>query len=233
MKPLGKCLRIANRNNQNKESAIRDLLLAYRTTPHPATGLSPGEMLFRHGYRGAYPNRKSCTNEAFDEAVDKMKKDKVERCHKINSSIRRKDHCFEVGQWVLISRKQRRKFDPLYHEEPWIIETLNKTGARVHNPQKTKSKTLHIDDIKPYVRKACNDSGNVNQEATLEATFTLPKNNGAEHGHGEGEDVAGVVGATPPEEEEHQQQQDPPTLRRSNRKKTCTRDTKYSDFVEK
>ena len=71
MKPLGKCLKIASKNHNNKENAIQDLLLAYRTTPHPSTGLSPGEMLFRHGYRGAYPNRKSC-NKMFKEAVKEM-----------------------------------------------------------------------------------------------------------------------------------------------------------------
>ena len=71
MKPLGKCLKIAIKNNCNKEKAIRELLLAYRTTPHPATGLSPGEMLFRHGYRGPFPNRKTCSTQEFNDAVKK------------------------------------------------------------------------------------------------------------------------------------------------------------------
>ena len=62
MKPLGKRLKIANRNKTSKEKALRDLLMAYRTTPHPSTGLSPGEMLFRHGYRGVFPNRTSKRN---------------------------------------------------------------------------------------------------------------------------------------------------------------------------
>ena len=57
MKTLGKCLKIANRNGTDKEQAICDLLIAYQTTPHSSTGLSPGEMLFRHGYRGTFPNR--------------------------------------------------------------------------------------------------------------------------------------------------------------------------------
>ena len=89
MKPLGKCLRIALRNHQDKETAIRNLL-AYRTTPHPASGLSPGEMLFRNGYRGAYPNRKSCSSERFTEAITKMKNDKIERCSDLNQSIKTK-----------------------------------------------------------------------------------------------------------------------------------------------
>ena len=42
MKPLGKLLKIANRNKKAKEKAIRDLLMAYRTTPHPATTVIVG-----------------------------------------------------------------------------------------------------------------------------------------------------------------------------------------------
>ena len=74
MKPLGKCLKIAHRNRESKERAIRDLLMAYRTTPHPATGLSPGEMLFRHGYRGAFPTRTSCISTEFNHAVKKSRR---------------------------------------------------------------------------------------------------------------------------------------------------------------
>ena len=74
MKPLGKCIKIAIKNNFDKETAIKELLLAYRTTPHPATGLTPGEMLFRHGYRGFYPNRKRCSEKEFQNAIKKNDK---------------------------------------------------------------------------------------------------------------------------------------------------------------
>ena len=216
MKPLGKCLRIATRHHRDKEAAIRELLLAYRTTPHPATGLSPGEMLFRHGFRGAYPNRKTCTEEEFGVAVEKMRKDKVERCEKINQSVKRQNQPFEVGQWVLVSRKQRNKFDPLFHEEPWMIEALTKTGAKIHNPQCTKTKNVHFDDIKPYKQK---QSGADN---IAEATFTLPRQT-------QGEMAAADNQPTMVEAAEEDPATPPP--RRSSRKKTSTRETKYKDFT--
>ena len=107
MKPLGKCLSIANRSKVNNERAIKDLLIAYRTTPHPATGLSPGEMLFRHGFRGAFPNRKTCTPNEFKQAVKKMKQDKSNRCAKINDSVKRQAQNFKVGQWVYVRNRIR------------------------------------------------------------------------------------------------------------------------------
>jgi hypothetical protein len=102
MKPLGKCLKIANMNKKCKEKAIRELLMAYRTTPHPATGLSPGEMLFWHGYRGSFPTCSSCTSSDFKHAVKKMKTDKQNRCSDLNKSVKRKPHEFNIGQWVYI-----------------------------------------------------------------------------------------------------------------------------------
>ena len=53
-------------------------LIYYLHTAQHATGLSPGEMLFRHGYRGAFPNRRKA-DDAFKKAVTKMKTDKQDR----------------------------------------------------------------------------------------------------------------------------------------------------------
>ena len=88
--------------------------MAYRTTPHPATGLSPGEMLFRHGYRGTFPTRKTCTSSEFKHAVIKMKSDKHARCDELNKSPKRKAHDFHVGQWVYVRNRLRNKFDPFF-----------------------------------------------------------------------------------------------------------------------
>lgn len=152
MKPLGKRLKIAQHNKKAKEKAIRELLMAYRTTPHPATGLSPGEMLFRHGYRGVFPTRSSCSSPDFQRAVKKMKDDKRERCDNINKSVKRKSHSFSIGQWVYVRNRIRNKFDPLYYEDPWVIESIEKNGVIVHNAQLSKRKRRHVDDIKPYIK---------------------------------------------------------------------------------
>ena len=82
-----------------------------------------------------------------------MKTDKSQRCEKLNSSVKSKPHQFAVGDWVYVRNRVRNKFDPLYLEEPWIIESIGKNGVIVHNAQLTKEKTRHVDDIKPYIKK--------------------------------------------------------------------------------
>ena len=164
-------MKIANHNKKAKEKAIRDLLMAYHTTPHPATGLSPGEMLFRHGYRGAFPTRTSSSSSQFKQAVKKMKRDKHERCSDINKSIKRKPHEFVVGQWVYVRNRVRNKFDPLYYEDPWIVESVEKNGVVVHNAQLSKRKIRHVDDIKPYIEHSPLVSKAPSQEKPISKTF--------------------------------------------------------------
>ena len=56
-----------------------------------------------------------------------------------------------VGQWVYVRNRVRNKFDPLYCEDPWVIEAVEKNGVTIHNAQLTKRKKRHVDDIKPYI----------------------------------------------------------------------------------
>ena len=57
MKPLGKAVKISLDKRQRVQQAVDELLSDYRFTPHPATGLAPGDMLFRGGYHTKFPKR--------------------------------------------------------------------------------------------------------------------------------------------------------------------------------
>ena len=54
MKPLGKAMKIAHFNHQNKQKALNGFLSSYRLIPHPSTGEAPGDLLFRGGYQGRF-----------------------------------------------------------------------------------------------------------------------------------------------------------------------------------
>ena len=59
------------------KNAIKEILLVFRAKLHSATGLTSSGVLFRHKYRGSYPNKK-CTE--FHSAIPKMIKEKKARC---------------------------------------------------------------------------------------------------------------------------------------------------------
>ena len=151
MQPLGKCLKIAHRNRQDLRKAIRDLLIAYRSTPHSSTGLSPGEMFFRHGFRGAFPNKKMCSAKDFKLSLDKMIRQKSDRCLKANLSNRRQEQEYRVGQWVLIANNCRRKFDTFYSDKPWVIEKLLSNGVTLKYLENNRTKLRHFYDIKEFI----------------------------------------------------------------------------------
>ena len=51
MKPLGKAMKIANHNKVPPKEALNDFIQGYRDTPHTGTKETPGNVMFRHGYR--------------------------------------------------------------------------------------------------------------------------------------------------------------------------------------
>ena len=64
----------------------------------------------------------------------------------INRTKRKK---IKSGQWIHIKNRNRKiKFQSLYLEEPWIIESLAKVGVTIHKPPLSKTKIRHIHEIK-------------------------------------------------------------------------------------
>ena len=115
MKPLGKALKAAYYNRDSAQQAIDELLKAYRSTPHPATGMPPGEMLFRHGYQTGFPRPEPRSDEELAQAVADDRLRKHNRSKATNMSKKRTPSILNVGDRVLLRTLPKgRKFDPIY-----------------------------------------------------------------------------------------------------------------------
>ena len=55
MKPLGKALEAAKFTHTNQQQALDQLLSVYCSTPHPAMGIAPGDVLLHGGYKTDFP----------------------------------------------------------------------------------------------------------------------------------------------------------------------------------
>ena len=53
------------------EKALDQFLSAYRATPHSTIGLSPGDMLFHHGYGERFPRGTVLEDSEVEEAQRK------------------------------------------------------------------------------------------------------------------------------------------------------------------
>ena len=57
MKSVGKTMKIAHQHRTSEKDALSQLLSNYRDTPHPATGITPNDMLFRDPPQSSFPRR--------------------------------------------------------------------------------------------------------------------------------------------------------------------------------
>ena len=117
MKPIGKSMKAAFYNRQNPEEHLAELLISHRCTPHPGTGVTPGDVIFRNGYRSTFPRNK--ISQEVDKAHEKDIDTKLKRMNDTNQSVKRKESNYYAGQlvWVRNFNKQS-KFDPFYEKTP-------------------------------------------------------------------------------------------------------------------
>ena len=149
MKPLGKALKAAFYNRDSAQRAVDELLMAYRSTPHPATGMAPGEMLFRHGYRSDFPRRESTDVQA-EEAMQQDVGQKRTRTEDANSSTKRRPMKVKVGDKVLLKQYPKpRKFEPVYGKEVATVVMVEERGVVVEDANGT-TKRRHKDDVKLF-----------------------------------------------------------------------------------
>ena len=149
MKPLGKAMKIAYQDKRSENEVLRDVLNSYRQTPHPATGIAPADMLFRHGVRADFP-RKEISQEDISHAKHKDRKQKEANEENVNSSKYRKKSCFAVGDQVFVRNYNRRsKFDPLFETVPSMIVEINDIGNKITIRRKDNTILVrHPDDLK-------------------------------------------------------------------------------------
>ena len=150
MRPLGKALRAAHFNKKDKHTAIKEVLATYRATPHPATGVPPGDLLLRSGYRKDFP-RRQLTEQQIREAQMQDRAQRMSREDQMNRSTHRKKSIYTPGDLVYIRNMQRCKFDPIFGPELYKVLCTEGSGLLLESLADNKSFRRHCDDVKPAV----------------------------------------------------------------------------------
>ena len=117
-------------------------------TPHPATQMAPGDILFRCDYQSDFPSTQRKLDGQMDAARNNDLQQKKARKEKTNDSVRRKAMNVNLGDKVLIRDMARRsKFDPMYFPEVFHVIELVEKGVIVMG-RNGSIKRRHKDDIK-------------------------------------------------------------------------------------
>ena len=180
MKPLGKALKAAYYNRDNAQMALDELLMAYRSTPHPSTKVAPGDILFRDGYRTDFP--RTSHEDKVEEAESNDNNQKLERKANINASSKRSPMKVRVGDEVLLKAYPKgKKFEPLYGELVHQVVSIDDKGVVVID-HTGRQKRRHKDDVKLFHRgpqpliQLVEEEEQVTNTATLETPLAEEEN---------------------------------------------------------
>ena len=154
MKPLKMAIQIGLEKRRPIQEIIDELLHDYRSTPRPASGLTPGDMMLRCGYRTKFPQQPNPTEKQIREAkiCDNHRKEVANV--KINASRWRKYPNIIQGYKVLVKRSSKtNKFVSQFDPTPHMVTDVQ--GSRyelVADNDHNNAHTIfrHISDIKLY-----------------------------------------------------------------------------------
>ena len=123
MKMLNKTEQIARLQGQDNTIAIQNMLIGYRSTPHPATGVTPYEAMMNRQVRTKlepHPKPQADRQER-EEEMNKRDKKYKEKIRKYTENKNTKEHNYVVGDYVLLKQTKRNKWTTAYEPAFYVI----------------------------------------------------------------------------------------------------------------
>ena len=171
---LLKAMKIAYSKGQNWRKELPKFLLAYRSTPHSATGVSPAELLYNRKIRTKLPelsdNSRPQTESVRDRDAEKKELGKLysdAKRHAAESNI-------SVGDEVLLKQKHQNKFTTTF--EPTPYEVIGKHGNQLvmQSPDKSRVVKRNITHTRPYQRPEPDAQKEKTPVSAAETAETVP-----------------------------------------------------------
>ncbi len=179
MRPLGKTMKAAHSSRGNKDEALNQMLSNYRATPHPSTGIAPGNIMFHSGYRKDFPRIKVNEN-SIEAALSADREERERRALETNKSNHRTPSNLQPNQLVFIRNNKRNKFDPIFGPELHKVVDLKGNGVVLLRLSDDKIVRRHCDDVKVATavttedNKTCWIDGNLTTSNTTQQPSDNP-----------------------------------------------------------
>ena len=126
MKLLNKTEQRARLENKPAKMAIQELLTGYRSTPHPATGVTPYDAMMNRKVRTKldYTQRKMDTQQQERAQMNARDNDYKMKIKRNAENKNTKKHEFAVGDYVLVQQDKVNKWTAPYESTYYIIHKI-------------------------------------------------------------------------------------------------------------
>ena len=149
MKVLNKTEQIAHNEGRSGCIALQNMLMGYRSTPHPATGYSPYEALMRRNIKTKLDYKTPSGTTAIQKMETQITRRDIEYKKKWDNHHRhpicRKSN-FKVGEKVLLKRKKINKWSAAHEREYYMIVGVN--GSAIKARRKSDGRIITRDASK-------------------------------------------------------------------------------------
>ena len=149
MKVLNKTEQIAHSEGRSSNSALQDMLMGYRSTPHPATGYCPYEALMKRNVRTKLDYDSFSMNRNYHKMEleitqrDKEYKRSWENQHR-HPTVQK--HRFKIGDKVLLKKRKINKWSPAFEKEFYKITGIR--GSTIQAKRKSDGRMMTRDASK-------------------------------------------------------------------------------------
>ena len=130
---LLKRMRIAQAEGKEWKKEVRKYLVAYRSTPHTTTGVSPAELLFGRKMRTKLPELREESIESEMRDRDGEMKAKAKQYADKKRNVRETD--LTPGDKVLVKQERRNKLSTPFAPEPYDVVTKNGNSVIIESPE--------------------------------------------------------------------------------------------------
>ena len=167
MKLVNKTEQRAQIQKYSPMMAIQEMLIGYRSTPHPATGITPYEGMMNRIVRTKldYENRISNTSnkEKLINERDRQYKEKVKQNAENKNT---KEHTFDVGDHVLLEQPKKNKWSTEYEPDIYIIYKIK--GSTVYARSKRDGREISRDSSKFRIANKLEKHQNEGKDPAME-----------------------------------------------------------------
>ncbi|XP_038077223.1 uncharacterized protein K02A2.6-like [Patiria miniata] len=112
MKLLNRAEQIAHLQMKSRNIIIQEMLIGYRSKPHPATNITPYEALMNRPVRTKLDHKPAKhTQNIKDSIIDESDKQYKERLKQNAENRNTKQHNFVVSDYVLLKQMKRRQME--------------------------------------------------------------------------------------------------------------------------